>query len=188
MKRTFEEKIGLQGLVRIYVDGELRWEGSNLVTNAGLAYNAILLGGLAAIILPGATSYETIDTIRIGNGGSVHLVTDPTVPNPPQRADTALYAEIIPAPVLSQNVAVSVASNTVTFTAAVFSDNFTNSDFPNTDGAVIPQTLFVNEAGLYVNAPETSVQVLFARVTFPSIQFAPTSGTTLTIEWIVGSL
>lgn len=188
-----QEGIGLQGWVRLYANGELMWEGSNLVVDAGKNYCAKLLGGTAVIINPTANptvSYETVDTIRIGNGGSVNLVSQPTIPDPPTTGDTALDAEIVKSTggPYTQNASISIATNTVTFTASVFSDDLVNGDFPNTDGATPPVNLFVNEAGLYVNAPESSVQVMFARVTFPSIAFAPTSGTTLSIEWIVGYL
>jgi hypothetical protein len=192
---------GISGHVRIYVNKRLWWEGSNLVVNGGLNYCATLLSGLAAIINPSANptvSYETVDTIRLGNGGSVNLVSDPTVPVPPQRTDTALIAEILPSALApdyySQNAAATPSSNTVSFTYAFQSDILVDGDFPLTDGSVVPQSLFVNEAGLYVNAPTgipgspTIAPTLFARVTFPSIAFAPTSGTTLTIEWIVGFL
>lgn len=187
----FKEGLGLQGWVRIKVNGYLVWEGHNLVTDGGVEYCAKLLAGYATIIDPTANptvAYETVDTIRIGNGGSVNLKTDPTVPQPPIKADTALASEVVRASPYSQNASVVQAANTVTFVATVLSDDHVNGDFPLIDSTVLPENLFINEAGLYVNAPESSTQVLFARVTFPSIAFAPTSGTTLVIEWIVGYL
>lgn len=188
--KGFRTNAGVQGWVRVRVNDELAWEGSNLVTNVGLAYCATLLGVEAPILDPMATpstAYESIDLVRIGNGGSYHLINYPTIPVPPQRTQTALLAEITQTVAVTANPTVS--GNTVTYVASAYSDDYADGDFPATDGAVGPQKLFVNEASLVITHPTSLLpEKMFARVTFPSIAFAPTSGTTLSLEWIVGYL
>lgn len=181
---------GLSGYVRIWVNGKPHWEGKNLITNGGLAYTATLLAGFAPLISP--TQYETIDTVLIGNGGadtsgtfSAGLVATPTVPVPPVRADTTLVSQITNTPL--QNASGLALANTAVFTATLQSDTLVNADFPDF-GSIGVAALFVNEFGLYVSAPVSALPSLFARVCVPSIAFAPTSGTTIAIEWTVGVL
>ena len=190
METKISELAGLCGYVRVWVNGKLHWEGPNLIVNTGLAFAAKLLAGFSMIVSP--TQYETIDTVLIGNGGcdtsgtfSAGLVATPTVPVPPVRADTSLVSQITNTPL--QNAASTVLANTAIFIATLQSDTLVNADFPDF-GSIGIQALFVNELGLYVSAPTSALPALFARVCVPSIAFAPTSGTTISIEWTVGVL
>lgn len=195
--KRLADKPRVRGFVRVSVNGKLHWEGENLVTNAGLAYSARLLAGMAAQVSP--TQYETVDTMLIGNGGAdtsgsfpSGLSATPTVPVPPTRPDTSLVAQISNTPVL--NASIVLAANTVIFTSNFQSDLLVNQDFPAFDGASTPPgalgtaALFVNEFGLYVSAPTSASPALFARVCVPAIAFAPSSGTTIAVEWTVGYL
>ena len=195
--QLFEEKTVIKGYVRVSVNGRLHWAGPNLVTNGGLAYSATLLGGFAPQASP--TQYETADTILIGNGGAdtagsfpAGLQATPTVPVPPVRADIQLVAQI--ANTVFLNAAAVPAANTVIFGANFQADLLTNGDFPAYDGTSTPPgtlgaaALFVNELGLLVSAPVSALPVLVARVAVPSIAFAPSSGTTIAVEWTVGYL
>lgn len=190
MNVKISELAGLSGYVRVWVNGLLHWEGSNLIVNTGLAFTAKLLAGFSTVVSP--TQYETVDTVLIGNGGcdtagtfSAGLVATPTVPVPPVRADLALVSQITNTP--TQNVSASVLANTAVFNATLQSDTLVNADFPGF-GSIGIQALFVNELGLYISAPVSTMPALFARVCVPSIAFAPTSGTTISIEWTVGVL
>jgi hypothetical protein len=190
MKTKIRDLAGLSGYVRVWVNGRLHWEGPNLIVNTGLNYTATLLAGFATVTSP--TQYETIDTVLIGNGGcdtagtfSAGLVATPTVPVPPVRADTTLVSQITNTPLL--NVSAAVLANNAIFNATLQADTLVNADFPDF-GSIGIQALFVNELGLYVSAPVSAMPSLFARVCVPSIAFAPTSGTTISIEWTVGVL
>jgi hypothetical protein len=183
----FSEQAGIKGYVKVKVDGDLHWEGPNLVTNVGLAYSATLLGGFAPVSCPAAT-YDTIDQMIIGNGGadtagsfSAGLVATPTVPVAPVRTDTVLVSPITNTALL--NVGITLAANTVIFDASFQSDTLVTGDFPDF-GAIAAAALFVNEFGLLVSGSSS----LIARVAVPSIAFAPTSGTTIAVEWTVGYL
>lgn len=194
--KRLSEKPFVQGHVRVSVNGKPRWEGPNLVTNSGLAYCATLLAGFARQKSP--TQYETIDEMWIGNGGAdttgsfpTGLQNTPTVPVPPVRADTDLVSRITNTPAL--NVTTAEAANTAVFTANFESDVLVNGDFPEF-GSLNTAALFVNEFGLMVSLPGDGggnpplTPLLFARVCVPAIAFAPTSGTTIAVEWTVGFL
>lgn len=194
-----EPPVGVQGYVRVKLNGKPYWEGPNLVTNAGLNYCAKLLANQATVLSLGPDSYESVDTILIGNGGAdtsgsfpTGLQNTPTIPVPPQRTDTSLVAQI--ANTATLNASAIESGNTVIFNALFQADLLANSDFPAFDGTSSPpgtlgvQALFVNEFGLYVSAPSSASPVLFARVAVPAFAFAPTSGHTIAVEWTVGFL
>ena len=191
LSKHLVEKPHVQGYVRVRVNKQLHWEGPNLVTDGGLAYSAKLLSGLAAQKTP--TQYETVDSILIGNGGADDigsfwsgLQNTPTVPVPPVRADTGLVSQILNITGLPNAGAIQ-AANAAIFSATFQSDDFVDTDFPSF-GDIGVAALFINEFGLWVSAPASLSPVLFARVCVPAIAFAPTSGTTIAVEWTVGYL
>ena len=196
-----EPPVGVRGYVRVKYDGKPYWEGPNLVTNAGLAYCAKLLAGVAKVqaIQPPSPAdlYETVDSILIGNGGAdtsisfpTGLENTPTVPVPPTRPDTALVAQISGTD-LEEAGAVQ-SGNTVIFNQLFQADLLTEQDFPAYDAGSSPPgtsgalALFVSEFGLYVSAPLSTNSALFARVCVPAMAFAPSSGHTIAVEWTVG--
>lgn len=191
--QQLSEKPAIKGYVRVEVNGKPHWEGPNLVTNVGLAYSAKLLAGFAPQASP--TQYETVDEMRIGNGGAdvvpapvglPGLVATPTVPVPPQRTDTDLNSLITNTVPL--NISSAESANTAIFTANFNADSLVNGDFPEF-GSIGTAALFVNEFGLMITHPASLTGVeLFARVCVPAIAFAPTSGTTIAVEWTVGYL
>jgi len=187
------DKANTQGYVRVRLNGQLYWEGPNLVTDGGLAYSAKLLAGYAVQKTP--TQYETADSILIGNGGAdtagsfpAGLQNTPTVPVPPTRPDTSLVSQILNTPGTPPGAAGAIeAANTAIFSASFQADDYVNGDFPGF-GAIGVKALFINEFGLYVSAPISGTPILVARVCVPSIAFAPTSGYTIAVEWTVGYL
>ena len=198
IQQKLDESAGIKGFVKVKVNGLPYWEGSNLVMNEGLAYAATLLGGFATID-PGGTFYETVDTILVGNGGCdivpapgglPGLVATPTVPVPPQRTDATTNSQALNSQITNTPAATAgavLAANTVIFQETFQADLLVNGDFPEF-GAIGVAALFVNEFGLYVSSPLAAAPQLLARVTVPSIAFAPTSGWTIAVEWTVGYL
>ena len=199
-KVELRDEKSIQGYVKVKVNGLPYWEGPNLVMNEGLAYAAGLLGGFAAVLSP--TTYAAVDTILIGNGGCdpvpalaglPGMVAHPTVPEPPRRTDATNSLPVaqslnsqITTPLTLGTAGAVQAANTVIFQESFQADLLSNGDFPEF-GTLGATALFINEFGLYVSAAVPTPQLL-ARVTVPSIAFAPTSGWTIAVEWTVGYL
>lgn len=137
--------------------GRLLYRDHNIVTLSGKTRAAELLGGLDAAF---------ISRVQIGDGGTDGV--DLNTPIAPDETDVALVNVLQDEQILSATV---VGSDTLRLEANFFTAN------PNLNPFLTAAEV-ASEAGLV-----TQDDILFARITYPSIPFNPPSRTGLVVVW-----